>query len=54
MNRQEIYDAIQKVIKECTNLDGHIRADNFRKELLIEVFPEIDDTEGLLTSHNKS
>lgn len=43
--REEIYNEIKKVIKECTNLDGHIRAENFKKELLIEVFPDIHDGE---------
>ena len=42
-NRQEIYNQIQKVIEEFTNLDGYIRAEYFKKELLIEVFPDLTD-----------
>lgn len=46
--RLEIYNQIKKLIKESTNLDGKINAEYFKKELLIEIFPEITEEEVVL------
>ncbi len=46
--RKEIFAEIMKVIKNWTNLDGKINAESFKKELLIEVFPEIGFEDGLI------
>lgn len=39
--RKEIFWEIMKVVDESTDYHGEIRADYFKKELLIQVFSEI-------------
>ncbi len=39
--RKELFDEILKILDRETNLDGKITAKNLKKELLIEVFPDL-------------
>jgi predicted DNA-binding protein YlxM (UPF0122 family) len=43
MDRQAIYNEIKKVIEECTDYNGRINAVYLKKQILINVFPEITD-----------